>query len=400
MKEQAQNATRWHSLDVIRGVAVLGILLMNIHAFAMPQAAYLNPTAFGDFSGINRLVWGLSHLMVEGKFIALFALLFGAGIWLFCQQAEARYGQSLSLHLRRMCWLLLLGLLHAYLIWQGDVLAYYAICGVGVYFFRNFNASTLWRCGFLFLVAGALLWLLNQWQWAALMPADLTRLQSSWQPEPTQLAVEIAAYQGDWQAQLAWRVRAAWQAQTVSFITIFIWPLTGLMLIGMACCKQGLFSRPSRTDLLWQRALLYCCSGYAVTGLGMFYNLTHDFQFEPSALYGTCFNAVGSLVTALGYLYLMLWLIQQNAWAALRLRLAAVGQLALTHYLSQSLICTSLFYGFGLGLFAALERWQLALLALLMGGVQLLYSPLWLSYFGRGPFEWGWRSLTYRGYTR
>ena len=123
------------SLDVLRGFAVLGILVMNIQAFAMPMAAYFNPTAYGDLSGVNFFTWLVSYLFVDQKFLSMFSLLFGAGICLFADRVEARSGRSAGLHYRRMFWLLLFGLVHAYFLWSGDILVTYALCGSVLFFF-------------------------------------------------------------------------------------------------------------------------------------------------------------------------------------------------------------------------------------------------------------------------
>ncbi|NQZ12499.1 MAG: hypothetical protein HRT35_35545, partial [Algicola sp.] len=132
-----QQTTRINHLDILRGFALLGILLMNIQGFSMPGAAYLNPTAWGDLQGINLFVWSFSHLFADQKFMGLFSILFGAGICLFADRAEAKYGKSAALHYKRNLWLLLFGLIHAHFIWYGDILYSYALCSFWVYLLRN-----------------------------------------------------------------------------------------------------------------------------------------------------------------------------------------------------------------------------------------------------------------------
>ena len=121
---------RIRSLDVLRGFAVLGILIMNVQSFSMPGAAYLNPTAWGDLTGINLAVWLAGHVLADQKFLTLFSILFGAGVCLFAERAEARSGRSAAVHYRRMFWLLVFGLAHAYFLWVGDILVPYALCGL------------------------------------------------------------------------------------------------------------------------------------------------------------------------------------------------------------------------------------------------------------------------------
>ncbi|MFT4927286.1 MAG: hypothetical protein ACI8WB_003392, partial [Phenylobacterium sp.] len=138
-----QQTTRIDHLDILRGFALLGILLMNIQSFAMPGAAYLNPTAWGNLEGINLAVWSFSHLFADSKFMGLFSILFGAGVCLFAQRAEAKFGHSASLHYQRNGWLLLFGLIHAHFIWYGDILYSYALCAMWVYLLRNKSVKTL-----------------------------------------------------------------------------------------------------------------------------------------------------------------------------------------------------------------------------------------------------------------
>ena len=136
---------------MLRGFALLGILIMNIQSFSMPGAAYLNPMAYGDMTGLNRWVWVLSHTLADQKFLSLFSMLFGAGVIVFAERAIARGGSSGWLHYRRSAWLLLFGLIHGHLLWYGDILYSYALCALWVYLFRNRSPTTLFISGFAFM---------------------------------------------------------------------------------------------------------------------------------------------------------------------------------------------------------------------------------------------------------
>ena len=135
------------SLDVLRGFAILGILLMNIQSFSMISAAYFNPTAFGDLTGLNRFVWTLSHMIADTKFISIFSMLFGAGIVLFASKLESRGLRPGTVHYRRTFWLLLIGLAHGFLLWAGDILTVYALLGFLVYLFWRRSAKALFITG-------------------------------------------------------------------------------------------------------------------------------------------------------------------------------------------------------------------------------------------------------------
>lgn len=130
-------AERIVAIDILRGFALLGILIMNIQLFAMPAAAYSNPSVYGDLTRANRWVWTLSHIFADQKFMTIFSLLFGAGIILMSDKLDARGLRAWVLHYRRTFWLLLIGLAHAYLLWSGDVLVAYALCGFWVYWLRR-----------------------------------------------------------------------------------------------------------------------------------------------------------------------------------------------------------------------------------------------------------------------
>ena len=154
---------RIEALDVLRGLALLGILTMNMGGFSMPSAAYMDPTAWGEFSGLNLGVWVTTHLFADLKFMAIFSILFGAGLVLMSDRRSARGEKTAGLHLRRMFWLLVFGLLHAHLLWSGDVLVWYALCGAVLFPFRNAKPRTLislalvsWSIGSLILIGGAL----------------------------------------------------------------------------------------------------------------------------------------------------------------------------------------------------------------------------------------------------
>ena len=131
------------SLDVLRGVAVAGILIMNIQSFSMPSAAYINPTAYGDLTGLNKWIWIISHILASGKFMSIFSILFGAGVLIFIQNVQARGEKAFAFHFRRLGWLLLFGMIHGYLLWSGDILVCYSLCGMVIWFFRNSSSGKL-----------------------------------------------------------------------------------------------------------------------------------------------------------------------------------------------------------------------------------------------------------------
>jgi len=390
-----QKTHRIQSLDIIRGFALLGILLMNIQSFSMPDAAYLNPTSYGDLTGINLGVWAVSHLLIDSKFMAMFSMLFGAGVLLFCEHIESKHGTSFFLHYRRMFWLMLFGLMHAHLIWSGDVLFLYAVCGFWIYWFRHCTTKTLWITGIGLLSVGWLLNAFTQWGLAYMPDADLASLQSDWRPATAVINAEITAFTGTWQEQFHIRSEHAWFLETFVLLYLMIWRAGGLMLIGMALYKQGLFSQLKDSKDILRNGIFFAVSGFSLVGYGIYYNFEHQWVMEYSQFAGSQFNYIGSVLVALAYLYLFVFMIQTQRLTTIQNRLAYVGRMAFSNYISQSVICTFIFYGFGLGLFGQFERWQQLLVVLVVWSLILIWSPIWLNKFRYGPLEWCWRSLTY-----
>ena len=192
---------RYQAIDVLRGCAVLGILLINIQLFAMPQAASLNPTALGPPSSRDLVIWSVNHLFADQKFMTIFSLLFGAAVLLMTTRIAGRGGSAALVHYRRMFWLLLFGLVHAYFLWHGDILVLYAVCGFLVYPARWLGARTLFLLGLLVLAVGSLISVaaaLSMPSW----PPEAIRAWADdfWRPPPERIAQEIAAPSAAWRS--------------------------------------------------------------------------------------------------------------------------------------------------------------------------------------------------------
>jgi len=386
---------RIESLDILRGFALLGILLMNIQSFSMPEAAYLNPMAYGDMTGANKWVWLLSHIFADQKFMTIFSILFGAGILLFAENAEAKRGKSTGLHYRRTFWLLVIGLLHAHLIWHGDILVAYAICSFIVFLFRKVSPVKLFITGILVIAVHSLIYLgadatIPSW------PQDsINETMASWMPSPEQIQEEIEAFTGTISQQLHKRSGIALFMETGVLLMIFIWRAGGLMLVGMALYKWGFLSAEKSTTLYWKSFFISWLVGLPIVIFGIVQNYNHNWAFEYSMFGGSQFNYWGSLFVSFGFISLIMILVKSNSLQWIKGRLAAVGQMALTNYLMQSIICVFIFYGIGFGYFGSVERTGQLLIVLGVWLAQLTWSKPWLQRFIFGPFEWAWRSLTY-----
>jgi uncharacterized protein len=396
MKTQPTQPTeRIVSLDVLRGFAILGILIMNIQSFSMIGAAYLNPTAYGNFEGLNKWIWIASHVLADTKFMTLFSILFGAGIVLFTERLKAKGIRSISIHYRRMFWLLVFGLAHAYLLWYGDILVAYAISGLWVVLLRKSKPKTLLIVGLVVFSIASVLYLLTGISIPFMPEESKEGMMLGWLPGQEYINAEIEAYRGSWLQQMDKRISDSITMQTMVFFMQTGWRASGLMLIGMALYKTGVLSAEKSNRFYWRMAIIGLVSGYALVLYGMKTNFHNNFSMEYSFFLGSQFNYWGSLLVSLGYLSLVVLFVKSGIMPWLRRSLKAVGQMAFTNYLTQTIICTTIFYGHGFGLYGKLERTQQILIVLAIWIFQMVVSPIWLKYFRYGPFEWLWRSLTY-----
>ncbi len=375
------------ALDMLRGVAVLGILVINIWVFSMPGSTIEFPMATGTLSGAEYAVWLFSHVFFELKMYTLFALLFGAGILLFTTSKERRDEPVLSLHFRRTGLLLVAGLAHAYLLWFGDILVGYALCAFVVVFLRHWQPLRQAMLGIGLVVVPFALWLAI----GLFAPEGFFELF-----EPTQETIdaEIAAYQGSWLEQMAFRVPGAIASQTLFFVIFEFWRTAGLMLLGMALFKWGILA-DKRSGAFYRRLLL----GGGIVGLslisaGVWYNTVNGWSVRASFL-GMGFNYWGSIPLASAYIAgITLW----SRWRTsgiLTKALTAVGQTAFSNYIFQTILATSIFYGHGLGLFGTVNYLEAVGIVILIWTIQIPLSVLWLRRYRFGPLEWVWRTLTY-----
>ncbi len=382
-------------LDFIRGVAVLGILVMNIQSFSMPAAAYSNPTVYGDLTGINYAVWFFSHLFFDQKFMTMFSLLFGVSLMLFSERVEHREGQSGARYYLRTGWLLLFGLMHAYFFWWGDVLTVYAICGMFSYLFRHSSVKGLVSAALTLFGIVSLLLVMQSLFADVMSEADVARdILPYWDPGAEHITRELSAHRGSWQDAFLFRINMA--SDTLAFMVGYLPRVLGLQLLGMALYKSGFALGQWQKSVYIKAALMCIPFGIWLTYIGVLANEANDYDWRYSTGFGAQYNYWGSLITAFGYFSLLLagkHYIENNRWTCF---LTNVGRTAFTNYILQSFICTFLIYGYGLNLYGSLQRYQQLLMVILVWGILLAFSNLWLRYFKQGPLEWLWRWLTYR----
>jgi len=389
-------AERIATLDILRGFALFGILVMNIQAFAMVGAAYINPVFAGPMSGIDYAIWLVSHVFFDEKFITIFSLLFGAGIVLMTGRAE-QSGQAgvLTLHYRRMGWLLVIGLIHAYLIWYGDILTAYAVIGMIVVLMRNWSPRNLMLAGLGFLVLYFAI--------AAFMGFGITQLPlediiefevSVWYPHDFYLLSEIAAYRGGFLDQLPIRIEQSLNMHLFVLPTDLFPYLMAVMAFGMAAMKSGFLRGEWASTTYLHFAVTGLALGLPLIGLGVVMNENADWEMTFSLYFGRMPNTLAAPLLAFAYIALVI-LAARRFGPAMQAVFAPVGRMAFSNYLAQSIICTFIFYGHGLGLFMEVGRVGQILIVLAIWIAMPFWSRAWLARFRFGPAEWLWRSLVY-----
>ncbi len=368
---------------------------MNIQSFAMIGAAYLNPTAYGDLTGLNRVVWTLSHLFADMKFITIFSMLFGAGIVLFATRLESRGIRPAALHYRRTFWLLLIGLAHGFLLWYGDILSIYALVGLIAYLFWRRSPTALLITGIVVMSVGTLLYLASGIGITMAPPEAIEGIRSFWSPGPEQVASYVAAMRGSWTEQMAVRGPEMISSLTMVFFMYYLWRTVGMMLIGMALFKWGVLSAERSRRFYAVTAVVGFVVGLPVIWLGVVRRFADGWSVPWSFFTGSQYNYWGSAFVALAYISIVMLIVKSGVLAKCVRTFAAAGRMAFTNYLMQTVICTTIFYGHGFGLFGSVSRSGQILIVFAVWIFQLWFSTFWLARFRFGPAEWLWRTLTY-----
>jgi uncharacterized protein len=352
------------SLDLIRGVAILGILVMNAVSFGLGSGPYFNLSAGGSHTWLDWLIGGFGEVFVDQKFMGLFSVLFGAGIALFCDRAAQRTKRPASLSLWRNFLLLGMGVLHV-LIWEGDILIFYAVVSPMIILLRNLSSRTL------FVLGGAMV---------LLSPLSAVLFQSS-------LPGDGGGLGGFWDTS-----GEVTGAAAAFIVADFSSRAVGMMLIGVALYRNGVLTGDRSVAFYRRSAAIGLGVGLPLAALGLAWVVAEDFSSEV-ALIGTIPNTLGTVPVVVGYLSLViLW--NSRPETSLHRRLRAAGRMALTNYLTQTILGVLTLRWILAG--ATLTRTMLAGFVVAVWLLQLWWSPVWLGRFRFGPAEWLWRVITYR----
>jgi uncharacterized protein len=410
---------RISSLDIIRGISLLGILLMNIVGFGLHRA-YFDASNNGGSTGADLGVWWMNMLFFEGTMRGMFSLLFGAGILLFLNKPSKsiQEGRVIDLFFRRLLWMLLFGVIHCYvLLWDGEILYTYAIVGMFAYSFRHMAPKMLLWAAVIILMVPTILDIRNYsevrdtFEKAPAVKAVMDKggtvskedsaIVAKWQGKineekltPAQLKEEMdARSQGYWSVFLH-KIPLNQYMQTTFLYRINFWDTLAMMLWGMAFLKLGILKAVRSKRFYLMMVFFGYGIGVAINYIEASYIVEQQFTIPSFYRMFITYN-LGRIPTTCGHIGLIMLFVQSGWLSFLQKSLAAVGQMAFTNYIMHSLICNFIFLGYGLAMFGKLQRHELYYIVAGIWLFQLIISPIWLNYFRFGPLEWLWRSLTY-----
>jgi uncharacterized protein len=386
---------RIQAVDVLRGFALFGVLMVNMLIFAWPAQTITTQT--GEWNSLlDKLAYWLIILFADSKFFPIFSFLFGLGLFMIMERVEARGGRFVPLYLRRMIALLIFGLIHMLCFWWGDILAPYAVLGVLLLTVRKAKPRTLltWSLLVLALYVGALFGL-EMLLGNTSSGGEEAAVQVSEAAYVAEAEQAIQAYgSGTFDEIMAQhRVDFAFMLSYTPFVmpTIF-----AMFLLGLYAGKRGIFKNiPAHLPLI-RRVQKFGL------GLGLLGELIIVIHVEIPSLMGPTLGALCNTIAffsmpllGLGYMATIVLLLQKDIWRARLIPLSFVGRMALTNYLMQTVIATTIFYNYGLGLYAKVGPAAGLALTVVIYALQIPISQWWLSRFRFGPMEWLWRSLTY-----
>ena len=403
MATEPAGLQRLTCLDVLRGVAVMGILVMNINNFGFGRPGYWNAAAIGGAEGLNLVVWWIDTVLAADKMRGLFSIMFGASTLLVIQRAMAKSESPARVHYARMFTLLLLGYLHYALVWRSDILFLYAACGLLLFAFHKLSPRALWLWAGAFFLAAIVPMALD------LVPVGLAGYGFIEDPSGglVQAFREINLFVGPNSPQTAADLELhrsgyaeLFHSRVVdnTFDRVFMIRDEGaetvsLMLIGMALFKQGMLTGEWSAARYRKWAWLCLGVGIAANVVLALWQLREGMNGYAMLTSHIMWSMPFDFAMSVGYGALVMAWVKSSGPSRVIDRIAAVGRMAFTNYLMTSIIMTSIFYGYGLGLTGRLERAELFLVMLAMWALMIAWSKPWLDRNLYGPFEWLWRSL-------
>ena len=393
---------RIESIDVLRGFALLGILIMNISSFAMPSMAYFSPVVY-DINPLNHIIYSITHIIADQKFMAIFSMLFGASTILFINSVKKKEKSPLILFYSRNFWLLILGWIHSSYLWYGDILFIYALCAFLLFFFKNITPKKQFILGCLiYLIPTFSNYFTYEYVIDYLDQEEKDVIIKHWNPSNEILQQELDAYRGPYKKQVQYREQL-WSSSKsigkgiigISFLIDIFSRSFGMMLIGMACFSWGVFNN-TLSKSFYKKLLIYGFGiGLPLSMIGLFFNYSFDWNWKYIQFLGRSPNNIATPFIAFGYISIIMLWIRKGSFSNIQEKLRTIGKTALTAYLIQTVISTFIFYGIGLSLFGYVNRAYQLLIMFFIWFVLLKFCPMWLSKYHYGPVEWIWRMLTH-----
>lgn len=409
-----QSAQRIQSIDVLRGLAVFGMLTVNIVSFGLPLSIWPDPNVLQTFDQTDQATLATIWIAFEGSQRAIFAMLFGASVVLISERLEANdqiLPSPRAIYYRRTLYLIVFGLVDAYLLlWFGDVLFLYGVAGLLLYRFRNTTPRKLAIASAVIFSILALVFLAiefiprmldlsanaamqKQQQGIELTQLEKDTLELATLTLPAseqEVAKEIEERRAGYASAFSSNAKTTIALNILLLPVHTLWDSLGMMLLGMALFRWNVFDASRTIRFYTTMTLLGFSVGLAVNTWEISEMIGNDYQ----TLYVDWSNDIGRMAMAFGYIGAVMLICKLSLVRILRESLAAVGRMALTNYILQTIVCNVVFIGFGL--FGALQLHQLYYIVALIWLLQLFFSRLWLAKFSYGPLEWVWRSLTYK----
>lgn len=382
-------------IDIIRGFAIFGILLVNMAHFSYPDM-YLSLVGKNNFftenwGALDHLTRGFLDIFVQAKFITMFSFLFGFGMVIMMERAKAKGEKFVPIYLRRLFVLFGFGVIHAFFIWDGDILMDYALMGFVLLLFRNFKPKTLLIWAIVLFSLYSLPYLfIGIYSLSTNNGMETIYDQEFIQEMEKEAKQAMEHYQnGTFLEVFKQRIHdrlyymdslGMWPLQPILYGYSMI-PYFSMFLLGAAFAKWRMFHEVKKNQQLLKRI---CWTGLLV---GLPLNIL--------AVFEQSFWFIGAPFLMLFYVMSITLIMKQQKWQKKFMKVAAVGRTAFTNYIMQSIICTSLFYSYGFGLYGKVYPFVGLFISIVIFAVQVIISHKWLKKYRLGPLEWVWRTLTY-----
>ncbi len=393
------------AIDALRGLALFGIIAANMRGFAGPLYAYFRPELVWN-TRLDFWVQAFVDTFIQGKFISIFAFLFGVGFALQFSRAEERHGRFIQVYRRRLLALVLIGLLHQWLFWWGDVLVTYGLGGFLLILFRKRKSKTIliWALALMLLpVAGGLGYLAFRHFWPVApqkREANKKKAEQARQKSEAEMQNTIKVYEtGNYAAIYNERLRELWQQnRSQPFAVVITLPI---FMLGLLVYRRGIFHDPeSHRQELKKALILGALAGIPanVAATYIMHATGGMMQSGPPTglqLFAFFLFTFGRPVLSMGYASAVVLLFLDRTWRSRLMPFSVIGRTALSNYLFQTAFCTTIFFGYGGGLYGRVHLAWLMVLSVAVYALEVPLSRWWIAHYRFGPAEWAWRSVTY-----